>query len=343
MIEDWKRYNVDDFRLRVERVKTKLIENPESVLNHFKLDYVNKGNRLVLRCPVHSGADNESAVSVMLDGYVGCWSCFTRFCNDEFGGDLLGLVWGILTNRQNKKPLFGEVLTYCEENIGIGEATAGDTDFVRLCNTLNKEIDEHKILGKREQLIKTLQIPSPYFLAKGFTPEILTKFSIGDCHNPQKPMHNRAVCPVFDETGQFVIGCAGRRIPEKDYLKKWKFSYGLKVGSYFYGLWEAKQRILETSRAIVVEGQADVVWLHENGYNETVGLFGANLTDNQLKLLNKLGIMNLVILMDGDEAGREASDRIKTKTQDYFNTRIIHLSEGQDPDDLDPQELNSLL
>lgn len=327
---------------RVDRIKAKLNENPENILKHFGVEYTDKGNYLHAIAPCHSGADNRGGFTLWIEGYRGSWQCNTKGCNQDHGSDSLGLVQAILSNRKGKSVYFGEVLDYCEQNIGISEAEPVDCDFTRLCENLNKVNAEQTILGPKT-ILKDLRTPSDYFLNKGFSKEILQKFYVGDCLNPQKPMFNRAVCPILDEEGKNVLGCAGRRIIDKDYLQKWKYSYGFKSGSNLYGLWLAKPTILKTSRIILVEGMMDVAKLHEMGYAETVGLFGVNLTNNQLGILNRLGVMNVDFLLDGDEAGQIAGKRNYEKCKDYFNVKVHTLPSGKDPDELSPGELECLL
>ena len=320
------------------------MEDPELILKHFGIDYVNLGNRLTGRCPCHDGADNRTAFSLMLDGYPGTWTCFTRACQETYYADLIGLVWGILSKRSGKFVKFPDVLDYCEQNIGTSPSeTNTEYDFLSLSKKLETKKEEKLVLSKRSYVEETLEIPSPYYLKKGFSPDILKKFAIGDCWNPQKQMFGRAVCPVFDTDKDSLIGSAGRIIEDKPYLAKWKFSWKLKTGSYFYGFWEAFPYISESKSVILVEGQMDVVKLHEYGYNNTIGCFGANITDNQIKLLNQTGIHNITILLDGDTAGRTASSRIESKCSNYFNTKVINLAEGVDPDELSESQILSIL
>lgn len=330
-------------RIRVERIKNKLLEDPKSVLEHFNVEYRNIGNRLVGRCPCHKGSDNRTGFSLYLTGYPGTWNCFTRGCHEQYNSDMIGLVWGILSNRNDKFIPFPEVLDYCEQNIGIADYAEVDCDLVRLSKQLGMTVDKMEALTTKEYVEKTLEIPSPYFLKKGFSPDILKKFSIGDCWNPQKQMFGRAVCPIFDVDKDSVLGSAGRIIEEKPYLQKWKYSWKFKASSYFYGFWDALDSLSDKKTAILVEGQMDVVRLHEYGYRNTIGCFGAHITDNQVKLLNKTGIHNVVIFMDGDTAGFEAANRIESKCENYFNTKIISLKENTDPDQLTIEELRNIL
>ena len=100
---------------------------------------------------------------------------------------------------------------------------------------------------------------------------------------------------------------------------KWMHSKGFRKSSYLYGLNMAKDKILETGVAVLVEGQGDVWRMHEAGVENTVGIFGSNLSDDQLVLLEQSGALNLIILTDHDEAGHRAADQIIKKCGRRFN------------------------
>jgi len=59
--------------------------------------------------------------------------------------------------------------------------------------------------------------------------------------------------------------------------------------------------------------------MHEAGITNTVGIFGANLSDDQLVLLERSGALNLVILTDYDDAGCRAAEQIIAKCGRRFN------------------------
>lgn len=332
---------MNDISSRVDRIKAKLNEDPCRILEHFNIEYKNRGTYLQAVSPCHPGADNSGGLTLWTEGYIGSWKCYTKLCNEDFGSDSIGLVAAILACRKGKTLYFSEVLDYCERNIGIATECEFESDLSRLCKTLKRDKVNNTVIGNK-RLVNELDIPSKYFLSRGYSKDTLFKFSIGDCTNPQKPMYNRAVCPIFDEEGESLIGCAGRTIVNKDYLQKWKYSFGFKSGSNLYGLWLAKKRILETSRIILVEGMMDVAKLHEMGYYNTCGLYGVNLTNNQLDILNRLGVMRVDFLLDGDEAGEVAGKRNLEKCKDYFNVKVHKLPNGKDPDELSKVELECL-
>ena len=59
--------------------------------------------------------------------------------------------------------------------------------------------------------------------------------------------------------------------------------------------------------------------MHEAGYSNSVSIFGASLTDEQLILLEEIGVMNVIILTDYDDAGNKAAQQIIKKCGRRFN------------------------
>ena len=42
----------------------------------------------------------------------------------------------------------------------------------------------------------------------------LNKYDVGLCTNPQRPMYNRVVAPIYDTEYKTMVGCTGRSIFE---------------------------------------------------------------------------------------------------------------------------------
>ena len=67
--------------------------------------------------------------------------------------------------------------------------------------------------------VSSLEIPSKYYIDRGFLSETLVAFDVGECYNPNRQMYNRAVAPIYDEDCSY-IGCVGRSLDENN--KKYK-------------------------------------------------------------------------------------------------------------------------
>lgn len=61
---------------------------------------------------------------------------------------------------------------------------------------------------------------------------------------------------------------------------------------------------------MLVEGYFDCIGLHQAGLKHCVALCSTALTPGHLALLHRLEAKDLVLLLDGDEAGRKAVERL---------------------------------
>ena len=152
-------------------------------------------------------------------------------------------------------------------------------------------------------------------------------------------MSGRVVVPVYDECYNYV-GCVGRSVNE-NMKPKWLHSKGFKK-SVLYGLNIAKEEILRTNTAILVEGQGDVWKMHQAGYTNTVGIFGSSINEEQLILLESSGALNIVILTDSDEAGNKAYEQIVKKCGRRFNYLRPQISH-KDVGDMSIEQINQEL
>lgn len=114
-------------------------------------------------------------------------------------------------------------------------------------------------------------------------------------------------------------------------------------GKTLFGLHLAGQPMRRVGRAILVEGNVDVVMMHQRGYSETVAPLGTALTAQQVALLTRF-TESVVLCFDGDGAGRKASRAAIPLLLDAgVDARIVPLDDGADPDSADPARLKALL
>jgi len=148
----------------------------------------------------------------------------------------------------------------------------------------------------------------------------------------------RLMCPVFNRDGE-VVAFSGRIIDPnapKDVAKYINSpeSPVYTKGRLLYGLYQARDGFGKKRRAILVEGNFDVISMHRAGFHETVCPLGTALTPEQVDLL-KRRVERVILMLDGDAAGRKATIRsaellIKSGVPVYVAT----LSSGDDPDSL---------
>ena len=100
-----------------------------------------------------------------------------------------------------------------------------------------------------------------------------------------------------------------------------------------YALDRAKDEVRRRKSAVLVEGYFDVIGLHQAGVTHAVALCSTALTSGHLQALQRMEARDLVLLLDGDDAGRKAVERLAPALLAAgASTRVALLPEGEDPD-----------
>ena len=142
--------------------------------------------------------------------------------------------------------------------------------------------------------------------------------------------------PLTDARGR-IVGFQARRLRDDDPLKG-KYvntpeSELFKKGNVLYGLHLARPAIAKQDRAIVVEGNTDVIALRQAGVEPVVASMGTALTEHQLRELGRL-TKRLFLCFDADAAGQEATLRgMQLAVGQGFDVRVVALPKGEDPAD----------
>ena len=146
----------------------------------------------------------------------------------------------------------------------------------------------------------------------------------------------RLVFPLADARGR-VRGFQARKLFEDDPLQG-KYvnspeSELFRKGDLLYGLDTGRQAIAKEDRAVVVEGNTDVIALRQAGFLPVVASMGTALTPAQLKELARL-TRRLYLCFDADAAGQEATLRgMDLALTQGFNVQVVALPKGSDPAD----------
>jgi 5S rRNA maturation endonuclease (ribonuclease M5) len=368
-----KKYrSIDQAKLKI--LSDIVCDNLEDLLEHFHIEYKNAGRMISMCCPIHGG-DNPSAINIYPEGdsYRGNWKCRTHGCEEHFKSSIIGFFRGVLSHEKLQWSKEGDYMVSFEDavnflsdfvkkdlkDIRISNSDRDKRMFTSLMNYVQEKNRTESSKITRQHVLSSLKIPAPYFLGRGYSEQILSKYDIGLCDNPNKPMYQRIVVPVYDIDYKYLIGSSGRSIFEKclkcgafhDTNKKcppkeeswkyskWKHSANFKSQNSLYNFWFAKKTILETGIAIIVESPGNVWRLEENGIHNSVAIFGASMTDRQKVLLDSSGAMTLIVLTDNDEAGRKAAEQIKQKCQNTYKVYVPTISKG-DVGEMNSDEIN---
>src|SRR5258705_1519576 len=105
-------------------------------------------------------------------------------------------------------------------------------------------------------------------------------------------------------------------------------------GKLLYNLHLAKHAMRKAERAILVEGQFDVLRLTLAGFEETVAPLGTGLSEDQAALLQR-HTPHVILLYDSDDAGLRATFRAGDELLRHkLRVSVATLPEGEDPDTL---------
>lgn len=270
------------------------------------------GDRFRGACPIHLGDDDN--FEVRTDGHTLpiYWTCFSQGCQNrpELKNNLLGLVRGTLSSA---KRLVG--LREAREFVENFLARAGNTVRVK---KVRKPPVRKSPSWPREQVRAQLTIPSPYFLSRGFCPEVLDSLDIGDSDKL-----GRAVVPVYDDLGSACVGsvsrsvhptCATCGLCHRVFARcgwgeaRWRVQEGFPCGEWLYNYAACRS---PGPYVLLVEGVPDVLRATEAGV-PAVAAFGTTLSAAQTRKLAALRRM-VVVAFDNDEPGRSAAARVRKR------------------------------
>ena len=144
---------------------------------------------------------------------------------------------------------------------------------------------------------------------------------------------DRMMFPIIDTRGN-VIAFGGRTVkkdadtakylnsPETLIFNKRKNLFGLNLAK------KTKQDHL-----ILVEGNIDVVALHQYGFDNAIASLGTSLTEEQAVLMSRY-TEKVVLIYDGDEAGQRATQRaIPILEKAGIAVKVLKLRDAKDPDE----------
>ena len=173
--------------------------------------------------------------------------------------------------------------------------------------------------------------------AKGYTEEELRESGLVTVSQKNGNLfdrfRDRLMFPIIDVRGN-VIGFGGRIIkndkdaakylnsPETIIFNKRKNLFGLNLAK------KSKQGYL-----ILVEGNIDVVALHQYGFDNAIASLGTSLTEDQAALMTRY-TDQVVLIYDGDKAGQNATQRaIPILEKAGLQVKVLQIRDAKDPDE----------
>jgi len=210
-------------------------------------------------------------------------------------------------------------------------------------------IDRKDILLKSQQCLDTNagRVGLEYLLKKRHLSEgAIRKFELG--YVPSSVAHQlsgRIIFPIYDTSNNLI--CLSSRLIEGESALPVHWHESYEKSFFLYGCNHAKEFMMKYGFVVLVEGQMDVIRLHDNGITNVVALGGLKLHDIQRALIYRYCDEILVLLdSDANRTGQRATQILcdqkkyacaggKRFYTDDYSSKIFALqfSENLDPDD----------
>jgi DNA primase len=334
----------------IDEIKDRL-DIVEVIGSYIKLQKAGQNFRTT--CPFHS----EKTPSFFVSPSRQIWHCF----GCQKGGNIFQFVMDI------EGVEFGDALRLLAQRAGI-ELKKQDPKIrsererlYEICEIatkfFEKQLEESKIgrsakkylLGRKisEDSLKKWRIGyapdvwqglSNFLSSQGYSQEEIEKAGLGlssEKGSFYDRFRGRIIFPIFDLNSK-VVGFSGRVFGDENKEDVAKYintpqSLLYDKGRILYGLDKAKISIRKENVCILVEGNMDLIMVHQVGFENAVAVSGTALTPYQLNILKRYSD-NLLIAFDMDVAGQTAAKKgIDLAQAQDFNIKIVVLSEGKDP------------
>jgi DNA primase len=276
-----------------------------------------RGNRIYGPCPVHRG-DNPNAFVVTRSRNL--WYCFSQ-C--QSGGDVIDLLAALdgIDRIQAARTLAATAQPHYRPPVAqFSPSQRQSSRFRPFSNRLNLD-HTAALLGRKAIRPSTARLfDAGAWRGNGW---------LAGCVAVR--LHNPAGDP---------LGYAGRRLnyESKAPRGKWKMPPGLPKSNLLYAWHHARHNLRKP--LVVVECPWAVMRLHQIGV-PAVALLGTGLSATQYQLITTAP--RIIVMLDGDAAGRVATGRIARQLASRRPVRTAHLPDGCDPDDLSEPHLAQIL
>ena len=153
-------------------------------------------------------------------------------------------------------------------------------------------------------------------------------------HRVYDRFRGRVMFPIYSISGR-VLGFSGRILTSDKKAAKYVNSPDSDIynkSRILYGLFQARAAIAKANKCYLVEGNVDVVSMHQSGVENTVASCGTSLTTEQIRLIKRY-TPNVTVLYDGDSAGIKAALRaVDLLFAEGMHVRLVLFPDGEDPD-----------
>jgi len=337
----------------IDKIKTK-VNIVDVIGEHVVLR--KSGSQHVGLCPFHTERTPSFHVSAQKQLFH-CHGC-------KKGGDLIGFVMEIsgltfpdaveeladrlgialpqtssphIQDSQEKKKLAYKLNRFAASFFHAHLGNASDSIQYLLLRGITEETARLFYLGS---LGPSWDALASHLAIKGAPLELAIELGLIRDHRKSRESHyfdvfrNRIIFPIVNLQGK-IQGFAGRALEDENpkYLNSPE-SFLFQKSKLAFGLHQAQKHIREKKEIILVEGYFDALIMHQAGFSHTVATCGTALSLDHLRLFKRLA-NKIIVLFDGDEAGRQATQRaMEIGLEAGIVIFGAQMPEGLDPDDL---------
>ena len=319
----------------------------KTVLDFYGIKYSGKNEQKTISCPFH----NEKTPSCKVHTGKKVFNCFG--CGA--GGNVLDFI--ILKEGGNPKDSddFREGAKKAIEIMGTNPSRSENRPPEATGSGNSASVYDSVQLGEKSQNLDSDEPKSNEALAfhltpdpkhsflenRGLTSDQISDFGLG--FQNKGMMKNRIVFPIHNKNNE-LIAYAGRWLDEDvpDNEMRYKLPEGFFKSLVLYNLNRVVKTFPDTKHIIIVEGFWSVIRLHSAGV-PVVSCMGTSLSEEQIQLLQHVGIEQITLIFDGDDAGRKGVENTLPSLTERFFVKTISLEEGIKPDSMDEQIIQKLL
>jgi DNA primase len=285
------------------------------------------------RCPLPGHASNSGSQSFIVNTQRNAWACHSASCAQSRSGRIGGNVLDFVAAMENCSLRDAALklhnwftVTSAPSQIADAVSPGGVRASARAASEQRNKPLPFTLRGIDQR--------HPYLAARGVDAISATYFGIG--FYPGKGcMQGRVIIPIHDERG-VLVAYAGRVAGVGE--PKYKFPSGFRKSLVLFNL----HRALEHGRTVViVEGFFDCIKVHQTGFPCVVALMGSSLSLCHENLLRR-HFREVILMLDGDKAGRRASAAIAARLVTQLSVRAVATPPNLQPDEMSADQIHCL-
>jgi DNA primase len=341
-----------------DRLKDQIKDTPVSMIIGQFMTLQKRGANLEGLCPFHP----DTKPSLKVNDAKGMYKCFVCGAGGDAIGfvrefkkldfvealrdiaGILGLPFEELQKEKKKNPRMEMAFRILNASVKLYRKVAEQQPLAYISflekRKLNEESIERYQIGyapANNALLKFLQTKVPAD-ERDFAFKVALEIGIikhnEDRNSDYDFYRDRIMFPIHDHGGQ-IRGYSSRAVRDDQppkYLNSGE-SFAFDKSSILFGFYFAKNAIRQNDQVIIVEGNMDVIMMHQFGFLQTVGTMGTALSDSSIRLLSNM-TKNIYLGMDSDNAGKKAMQRINA---DFLASgllpKVVSFGPAKDPDE----------